>query len=64
MDKILARRNKQNKDKHGNNCHEKWESFTPFVLSVDGMFGKEAMVVLANLSQLMLSKMEESISHV
>ena len=38
--------------------------FSPFVLSVDGIIGKEALVVLANLSRLMAAKPEEPISHV
>ena len=35
-----------------------------FVLSVDGMLGKEALVILANFSQIMASKMYEPIPHV
>ena len=38
--------------------------FSPFVLSVDGMIGKEALVVPANLSQLMEARLEEPILHV
>ena len=52
------------KDKHSKNCHKQREQFSPFVLSVDGILGKEALVVLANLSQLMESKMDDPISHV
>ena len=37
---------------------------SPFVLSVDGMLGKEAPVVLVNLSRLMAEKLKEPISHV
>ena len=37
--------------------------FYLFVLSVDGLLGKEAHIVLANLSQLMAEKMEEPILH-
>ena len=33
-------------------------------ISVDGMLRKEVLVVITNLSQLMVEKMEESISHV
>ena len=40
------------------------EFFSPFVLSVVCMIGKEALVVLANLSRLMAAKMEETILHV
>ena len=38
--------------------------FSLFVFSIAGMLGKEALVVLANLSQLMESKMDDPISHV
>ena len=38
--------------------------FSLFVLSVDGTIGKEALVVPANLSQLMEARMEEPILHV
>ena len=37
--------------------------FYPFVLSVDGLLGKESHIVLANLSQLVAEKMEEPILH-
>ena len=32
--------------------------FSPFLLSVDGIFGREAIVVLKNLSQLMAEELE------
>ena len=35
-----------------------------FFLSVDGMMGKEALVVLATLSRLMAAKMDKPILHV
>ena len=35
----------------------------PFVLSVNGILGMEALVVLANLSQVMAAKMEKHILH-
>ena len=35
-----------------------------FVLSVDGILGKKAQVVLATLIRLMAAKTEETISHV
>ena len=38
--------------------------FSPFVLSVDGMMGKDALVVLSTLSLLMATKLDEHISHV
>ena len=38
--------------------------FSPFILSIYGMLGKYARVVITTLSQLMNAKIEESISHV
>ena len=38
--------------------------FSTFIFSVYGMPGKEALVVLTNLSQIMAEKLEEPISHV
>ena len=35
-----------------------------FVLSVDGMLGKEVLIIITNLSRLMAAKLEELISHV
>ena len=40
------------------------ETFYQFPLSVDGMMGKEALVLLTNLSQIMAAKMDEPISHI
>ena len=45
-------------------CNYQRKHFSPFVLSVDGMIGKEALVVLATLSLIMAVKMEESILRV
>ena len=49
---------------HGNEFHDERKYFCPFVLSVNGMLGREAMVVLANLSQIMAAKLDKLISHV
>ena len=64
MDKLLAHCEKENKDNHGTHCLEQQKYFYPFVLSVDGMLGKEALVILSNLIQLVAEKPEEPISHV
>ena len=42
----------------------KGEFFSPFVLSVYGMLGKEALLVLITLSRVMAEKKDEPISHV
>ena len=38
--------------------------FSPFVISVDGMLGREALAVLADLSRIMAAEIDEPISHV
>ena len=52
------------KDKHGKHCHNQWKHFSPFIISVNVMLGREALVVLAQLSRIMAEKMDESISHI
>ena len=64
MDKLLSVWEKTKKYKHGKVCYNQWSHFSPFVLSVDGVMGKEALVVLATLSRLMDAKLDEPIFHV
>ena len=64
MDNILACLEKENKDKQVNHFHKHRKHFSPFVLSVYGMIGKEALVVHTNMSQLMATKLEEPLSHI
>ena len=52
------------KDNHGKHFHNQLKQFSTFVLSINGMLGREALVVLANLSQLIAAKMDEPILHV
>ena len=46
MAALLARWETIKKDKHGKHCHDQQKQFSPFVLSVDGMLGREALVIL------------------
>ena len=46
-----------NKDNSGQHCHKKMGTFTPFILSVDEILGKEAQVSPTTLSRLMATKM-------
>ena len=50
MTSLLARWENIKKDKHGKHCHDQRKHFLPFVLSVDGMLGRESLVVLSQLS--------------
>ena len=64
MDEILDHWDKEKKDKHVNHFPKTIETFSPFPLSVHIMLGKEAPVVLTNLSGIMVTKLEKSLSHV
>ena len=50
MDNLLAGWEKNKKDKHGQAWYNQQRHFYPFFLSVDGMMGKYALVILATLS--------------
>ena len=62
MTKLLVRWEKIKKDKHGKHCNDQWKHFSLFVLSVDGLLGREALVVLSQLSLFMADKREEPLS--
>ena len=64
MEALLYRWEKINKYKHGKHCQDQQKHFSPIIISVNGMLGRESLVVLANLSRLMAVKMDEPISHV
>ena len=64
MDKLLEGWEKTNKDKHGQAWYNQRRHFSLFVLLVNGMMGKEALVILATLSQLMAAKMDKPISQI
>ena len=40
------------------------KKFSLFVISLDGMIGREALVAITQLSSIMAEKMEKSILHV
>ena len=55
---LLSRWEKIKKDKNGKNCHYQRKHFLPFVFSVDVILGREALVVLYQLSRVMADKRE------
>ena len=57
MDKLLEGWEKIKKDKHGHSFYYKRKHFSMIVFPVDGVMGKEALVLLATLSQLVTAKM-------
>ena len=64
MKAILSWRETVKKDKHGNHYHNQRKQFFLFFLSIDSMLTREALAVLAQLSQTMAAKMDEPIYHV
>ena len=62
MTVLLSRRENIKKDKHGKHCHNQRNVFSSFVISVDGMIGRESLVVLYQLIQVMAGKREEPLS--
>ena len=46
MTALMSRWGTIKKDKHGKHCHDQRKHFLPFVLSVNGILGREALVVL------------------
>ena len=64
MDKLLEGWYNTKKEKHIQACYNQRRTFSLFVLSVDGMMGKEALVVLSTFIQLMDAKLNKPILHV
>ena len=50
MDKFLSGWEKLKKEEHGQSCYDQGRYFSPFVLSLNGMVGIKALVVLITLS--------------
>ena len=59
MTSLLSRWEKIKKDKHNKHCHTQRKHFSTFVFSVDGILGREALVVLSQLSRFMADKSYE-----
>ena len=47
--KLLARWENIKKNKHRKNCNNQWKQFSPFVLSVKKLLGREYLVVISQL---------------
>ena len=60
---LLSRWETIKKDNHGKNCHYQWKK-SSFFLSVYRMLGREDLVVLSKLSQVMADKREKLLSQV
>ena len=64
MEDLLDRRDKKNNYKHGKHLHNQQRHFSLFVISIDGILGRETLVLLTNLIWLMAEKTDNPILHV
>ena len=64
MTPLLARWENIKKDNHSKHCHDQQKHYSLFVISVEIMLEKEALVLISQLSQVMAEKREEPFSQV
>ncbi|KAL7530323.1 hypothetical protein ACHAXR_003422, partial [Thalassiosira sp. AJA248-18] len=62
VSKILAKHEKEKKDKYLCACHEMRKDFTPLVYSVDGIAGREAKNVERRIATILSDKWQRSYS--
>ena len=60
--KVLASHGQQKKKKYFENCLQQCCSFSPFVISADGLLGFEAKNILKQLARLLVTKWERPYS--
>ena len=63
-DKVLAAHEREKKKKYLEPCLEQRRHFSPFVVSTDGLFGKEAKIVLKRLALMLTEKWGKPYSEV
>ena len=63
-DKVLIAHEKEKRKKYLKACLERRRYFTPFVVSTDGLLGKEAKTLLKKILALLAEKWEKSYSEV
>ena len=63
-DKVLAAHEREKKKKYLGPCLEQRRHFSPFVVSTDGLLGKEAKVVLKRLALMLTEKWSKPYSEV
>jgi hypothetical protein len=62
--KVLEAHEREKKRKYLEPCLEQRRHFTPFVVSTDGLIGREAKTMLKELSALLAEKLGKSFSQV
>jgi hypothetical protein len=63
-DKVLATHKQEKKKKYLEACLGQCHHFSPFMVSTDGLFGKEAKTLLKKLPGLLAEKWEKPYSEV
>jgi hypothetical protein len=63
-DKVLSAHGREKKKKYLGTCLEQRRHFSPFVVSTDGLLGKEAKILLRKLSAMLAEKWEKPYSEV
>ena len=63
-DKVSLAHEREKKKKHLGACLEQRRHFSPFVVSADGLLGKEAKILLRKLSAMLAEKWEKPYSEV
>ena len=61
---VLEQQEDEKKKKYAKQCLKQRKSFTPFVVSIDGMFGTEAKALLKNIAFIMSEKWDLTYSQV
>jgi hypothetical protein len=62
--KVLAAHEREKKKKYLADCLNQRRHFTPFVVSIDGLIGREANTLLKKISSLWATKASKSYSEV
>jgi hypothetical protein len=62
--KVLLRHEKEKKNKYGDLCIAKRQTFTPLVFSIDGLLGKEATAASKRLASSLAAKWKRSYSEI
>ena len=62
MTSLLSRWEEIKKYKHGKNCNNQHKHFSTFFISVERMLGREALIMISQLSRVMAEKREGNLS--
>jgi hypothetical protein len=63
-DKVLSAHEREKKKKYLGACLDQRRHFSPFVVSTDGLLGKEAKILLRKLSAMLAEKREKPYTEV